>query len=142
MPFSQTSQPRPQAPSVGFSQSSSTKAHVVLLQVEAERFERAEVELEDVVRRRLQHHLVLVVVLHAVRVLAVAAVLGAARRLHVGGLPRLRADGAQEGGGVAGAGADFHVVGLEQGTALFVPVLLETQDDFLKVDSWLGSALF
>ena len=79
MPFSQTSQPRPQAPSVGFSQSSSTKRMSFVLQVEAERLERAEVELEDVGRRRLQHHLVLVVVLQAVRVLAVAAVLG--RRL-------------------------------------------------------------
>jgi hypothetical protein len=52
--------------------------------------------------------------------------------LHVGGFPRLRADGAQEGGGVAGAGADFHVVRLEQGAAFVAPVLLQAQDDFLK----------
>ncbi len=79
--------------------------------------------------------------LHAVRVLAVAAVLGAARRLDVGGFPRLGADGAQEGGGMAGAGADFHVVGLQQGAALLVPVLLQAQDDFLKawVYCWSSS---
>jgi len=108
------------------------ETHVVFLEVEAEGFERAEVKLEDVVRRGLQNHLILVVVLHAVRVLAVAAVLGAARGLHVGRFPGFGADRAQEGGGVAGAGTDFHVVGLQQGAALVAPVLLEAQDDFLK----------
>ena len=108
------------------------ETYVVLLEVEAERFEGAEIQLQNIVRRRLQHHLILVVMLHAIRVLAVATVLGAARRLHVGGLPRLRADGAQEGGGVAGAGADFHVVGLQQGAALFAPVLLQAKNDLLK----------
>jgi len=89
MPFSQTSQPSPQAPSVGFSQSSSDEAHIVGLQVEAERFERAEVEIEDVGGRGLQHDLVLVVVLKPVRVVAVAAVLRSPARLHVGRLPGL-----------------------------------------------------
>src|SRR6202012_3946144 len=76
--------------------------------------------------------LVLVVVLQAVRVLAVAAVLGAAAGLHVGGLPRLGAERAQEGGGVAGARADFHVVGLQQGAALLVPVVLQAKNDLLE----------
>ncbi len=108
------------------------EAHVILLEVEAERFERAEIEFENVRRRGLEHHLVLVVVLHAVGVLAVAAVLGAARGLHVGGLPRLGAERAQEGGGVRGAGADLHVVGLQEGALLLVPECLEAQDDLLK----------
>jgi hypothetical protein len=55
------------------------EADVVGLQVEAHRLQRAQVQLQDVGRRGLEHHLVLVVVLQAVRVLAVAAVLG--RRL-------------------------------------------------------------
>ena len=108
------------------------EAHVVLLEVQAERFERAEIEFENVVRRRFQDHLVLVVMLHAVRVFAVATILRAARRLDVGGLPWFGADGAQESGGVAGAGADFHIVGLQQRAAFIAPVLLQTQDDFLK----------
>ena len=78
-------------------------------------------------RRRLEHHLVLVVVLQPVRVLAVAAVLGAAARLHVGGLPGLGAERAQEGRGVAGAGADLHVVGLQQRAALLGPVGLQSR---------------
>ena len=121
MPFSHTSQPRPHAPSVGFSQSSSTKRTSFLLEIEAERLERAEVEIEDVRRRRLQHDLVLVVVLQPVGILAVAAVLRAARRLHVRGAPRLRAERAQERRRVRRAGADLHVVGLQQRAALARP---------------------
>jgi hypothetical protein len=61
-----------------------------------------------------------------------AGFLRPARRLHVGGAPRLRADRAQEGAGVEGAGADFHIVWLEQGAALLVPVGLQGQDNLLK----------
>ena len=108
------------------------EADVVRLQVEAERLERAEVEVEDVGGRRLENDLVLVVVLQPVRVLAVAAVLGATARLHVGGLPRLGPESAQERRGVAGAGADLHVVGLEQRAAALGPVRLQAQDDLLE----------
>ena len=55
----------------------------MLLQVDADRLERGEVEVEHVVRGRLQEHLVLVVLLEAERVLAVASVRGADRRLDV-----------------------------------------------------------
>ena len=86
------------------------------------------------IRDRLQDDLVLVVMLQTVRVFTVATILRAARGLHVGGIPRFRADGAKECGGVKGAGADFDIVGLEQCAPLFVPEILETQNDFLK--SW------
>src|SRR5690606_13278704 len=77
-------------------------------------------------------YLVLVVVLQPVGVLAIAAVLRSARGLDVGGAPRFGPDRAQEGGRVEGAGADLHVVRLEQRAALAVPVLLESQDDSLE----------
>ena len=105
---------------------------VVLLQIEPQGFERAQVQLQDVVGRGLEDHLELVVVLQAVGVLAIAAILGAAAGLHVGGLPGLWADGAQEGGGVRSAGADFHVIGLEQCAAVFGPVGLQFQNDLLE----------
>ena len=38
-----------------------------------------------------------------------------------------------------GAGADFHVVGLQQGAALRAPVLLQTQDDFLEGGLFRGT---
>ena len=65
------------------------EADVVGAGVDAQRAQAVDVELLDVARRGLEHHLVLVVVLQAVGVVAVAAVLGAARRLDVGGVPVL-----------------------------------------------------
>jgi hypothetical protein len=114
------------------------EADVVLLQVETQGFQGTEIQLQDVLRRRLQHHLELVIVLQAVRVLAVAAVLGPAAGLHVGGLPGLGAEGAQEGGGVAGAGADFEIVGLQQRATLLAPEFLEREDDVLESGHGLG----
>jgi len=108
------------------------EADVVFFQIEAQRFERAQIQLQDVGRCRFQHHLVLVVVLQAVGVFAVAAVFGAPARLHVSGLPGLGANGAQEGRGVAGARTHFHVVGLQQRAALCVPIGLEFQNDVLE----------
>ena len=66
----------------------------MLHEVDADRGQRAEVEVEHVFRRRLEDHLVLEVVLEAKRVLAVAPVGRADARLDVRGLhgcgPRLR----------------------------------------------------
>src|SRR5882724_3393551 len=108
------------------------KTDVVLLRVDAERDERLQVALLDVRRRRLEHHLVLVIVLQPVRILAVAAVLGAARGLHVGGVPRLRTYRAQESRGMERARAHLHVVGLQQHAALAIPELVEPQDQLLE----------
>ena len=88
------------------------KPDVVLLQIKAQRFERTQVQLQNVGRGRLQHHLVLVVMLQSIGVLAIATVFRAAAGLHIGGLPGLGANGAQKGSRVGGACADFHVVGL------------------------------
>ena len=65
------------------------EADVVFLEVKAERFERAQIQLQDVAGRGLQHHLVLVVVLQAVGVLTITTIFGAAARLHISSLPGL-----------------------------------------------------
>ncbi len=94
------------------------EADVVFFCIDADGAQRVEIEVLDVVRRRLEHHLVLVVMLQAVGVVAVAPILGAARGLHVRRLPRFRADGAQERRGVERARAHLHVVRLQQHAAL------------------------
>ena len=132
MPSHQHSQPRPQAPSVGLSQSSSTKrmsCSAISMPIARERFE---IELLQVLRRRLQDHLKLVIVLQPVRVLAIAPVLRPARGLHIGGVPGLRPERAQRGGGMEGAGADFHVIGLQDDAALLGPEILQRQDQPLE----------
>ncbi len=91
-----------------------------------------QIELLDVVGRRLQDDLELVVVLQPVGVLAVAAVLGAARGLDVGAAPGLGPERAQGGRGVERAGTHLHVVGLQDHAALVRPELLERQDETLE----------
>ncbi len=100
------------------------EADVVLFEIKAQRFQRTQIQLKDVGRSRFQHNLKLVVMLQTIRIFTVAAILGTAGRLHISSAPGLRPQCAQEGGGVRGARADFHVVGLQQRAALLVPVIL------------------
>ena len=100
------------------------KADVVLQRRNTQFFERIEIQLLDILRRGLERHLKLVIVLQAVGIVAVAAVFGAAAGLHIGGKPRLGAERAQAGGGVAGAGAHFHIERLQHHAALRGPEIL------------------
>jgi hypothetical protein len=106
---------------------------VVLGGIDPERAQGLEVQVLNVVGRGLEHHLVLVVVLQAVGVLAVPAVLRTARRLHVGRVPRLGADRAQERRGVERARAHLHVVGLEEHASAVTPERLEAEDEVLEI---------
>ena len=126
-PSSQTSQPRPHAPSAGRGPVVLDEAHVVGAHVDAERLEAAEVELLRVARVGLEDHLELGVGLQPVRVLAVAGVVGAHARLDVGDAPRLRAEHAQEGGRVEGTGADLGVERLHGHSAAFGPVPVQRE---------------
>ena len=96
------------------------------------RFERGEIEILEIGRRGLQNHLELIVMLHPVGVLAIAAVLGPAAGLRIGGAPGLGPERAQGGGGVKGARAHLHVVGLQDHAALLRPIALQGQDQTLK----------
>jgi hypothetical protein len=62
--------------------------------------------------------------LHAVGVLTVAGIVGANRGLDVGHVPGLRAEHAQEGGRVHGAGSHLGVIGLPDQAALVGPKVL------------------
>ncbi|KPW22529.1 Uncharacterized protein ALO83_04865 [Pseudomonas cannabina pv. alisalensis] len=108
------------------------KTHVMHQRIEADVFERAQVQFLEVVRVRLENHLKLVVMLQAVRILAVTAVSRATAWLYVSGIPGFRAYGAQKRGSVERAGAYFHIVGLKYHATLFCPVLLEGEDQVLE----------
>ena len=100
----------PQAPSVGDSQLSSSNLMSCLRKIDADGFEAAQILIDDVVGRRLQDHLQLLVLVQAIGILAVAAVGRAAAGLHVRDAIRLRTEHAQKRFGAHGARADFHVV--------------------------------
>ena len=108
------------------------KTNVVLFKIKPQSFERAQIQIQNVGRRRLQHHLVLVVVLKAVGVLAIATIFRTAAGLHIGSLPWLWANGAQKSSGVRSACTHFHVIGLQQCAALSVPIGLQFQNDLLE----------
>ena len=136
-PSSQTSQPRPQARDGGLLPVVLHKADVVLARVDADGFQRIEIDLLRVARVRLEDDLELVMLLEAVGVLAVTAIIGAHGGLDIGHVPRLGPQHAQEGSGVHGPGADLGVVGLpEQGAALG-PELLEGENDGWKEAFWI-----
>lgn len=95
-------------------------------------FSEPRYRLLEVGRVWLEHYLELVVVLQAVWVFAIPPVGRATARLHVGGVPGLWADGAQERGGMESAGAYFHIVGLKHHTTLSCPVVLQGEDQVLE----------
>ena len=109
------------------------KADIVLARVDADRFERVEIDLLRVTGIRLEDHLELVMLLEAVGVLAVAPVVRADGRLDVRHVPRLGTEDAQKGGGVHRPGADLGVIGLPDDSAAVRPELLEGEDDLLEV---------
>ena len=92
----------------------------------------AEVLVLDVRRGRLEDHLELLVLVEAVRVLAVAAVGGPARGLHVADLPRPRAEHAEEGLRVHRARPHLGVPRLVDEAAPLRPEALEREDDLLE----------
>ena len=100
--------------------------------VQANGGQRTQVELLGVDRRGLDEHLELIVVLHAVGILAVAAVGGTAAGLRIAGAPLGGTERAQRGRGMEGTGTDLGVVGLHNNATLLAPVLLEAQDDVLE----------
>ena len=108
------------------------EAHVVLPRVDAAGLERVEVDLLDVVGRRLEDHLELVVLEQAVRVLAEAAVVGPARRLHVGDLPVLGPEHAEQRLGMRGAGADLEIERLLDQAAARRPEGGQLEDEVLE----------
>ena len=109
------------------------EADVVLLGIDAETFETFQIKLLDVVGRRLQDDLELMVLVKTIRVVAVSSVRRTTRRLDVGDIPRLGAQNAQEGRRVHRTRSLLHIIRLRQDAALLAPELLQSEDDLLKL---------
>jgi len=114
------------------------KADIVLARVDAQRFERLQVDLLRVAGVGFQDHLELVVHLQAVGVFAVAAVIRAHRGFHIAHIPGLGSQHAQEGGRVIGAGAYLGVIRLPDQAALARPVILQREHNRLKIERFFS----
>ena len=112
--------------------------YVVVRRVDAEAHEARQIYVLDIEGRGLHDHLELVVVLEPVRVLAVPAVGGPPRRLHVGGIPGFRAEDLEERGRVEGARPHFHVIGLPYHAPPARPEFLQLHDQVLEVHDTLS----
>ena len=122
----------PQAPRAGDSQLSSSKRTSCCRGIDAAGLERVEVDLLDLVGRRLEDHLELVVLEEAIRILAEAAVVGPPRRLHVGDLPVFGSEDAEERLGMRRAGADLEVERLLDQAAARRPEGGQLEDEVLE----------
>ncbi len=100
--------------------------------VDAQSLQALEVELLGVAGVRLQDDLVLDVHLHPIGVFAVAAIVGAVRRLHVTHVPRLRSQHTQHCGGVHSAGSHLLAVRLPDDASLVGPKMFQAHDDLLE----------
>ena len=108
------------------------KSDVVQRHIDPDGTQRTKVQLLQVRRAGFDDDLVLVIVLPPVGAVTIAAICRTPRGLHIGCSPRLRSQTAQCGCRVECSGPHFHVVGLQHGTALPGPIMLEPQDYFLE----------
>ena len=108
------------------------EADVVLSRIEADGGQRIQVQLLGVLGARLNEHLELVIVLHAIGILAIAAIGGTAAGLRVARAPRLLAEAAKQRGGVERTGTHLGIVGLHNGAAMAGPILLELENHLLE----------
>ncbi len=94
--------------------------------------DRAQVKLLHILGRRLQDHLVLVIVLQPVGILAIAAIGGPAGGLDIGRVPGPGPQGSQGRGGMESARAHLIVIGLQDQAALPRPIVLQGQNKVLE----------
>src|SRR5213594_912417 len=92
----------------------------------------AKIQRLDIVRGRLEHHLVLVIVLQSSRVFAVSAVRRTTTGLWVARPPGLRAEGSQEGRGMEGASSHLEIIRLVNDAALVGPIAVQREEQLLK----------
>ena len=111
------------------------ETHIVLVWIQADSRQRIKIQFLTVYRRRLNKYLELVIVLHTVGVLAITTVGWTTARLRIAGPPGIFAQGTQQGCSMECTRTDLGVIRLHDDTALFSPILLETQDDFLERES-------
>ena len=87
------------------------EADIMLALVDAQCLQRSQIQLLRIARIRLQDHLILVILLHAIGILSEASVIGAHRRFDISDAPGFRTEHAQGGRRIARPGADLHIIG-------------------------------
>jgi len=91
------------------------------LQVDSQALKTLQIEILDVSRGRFHYYLELIVVLQAVRILAIAPVSRPAGRLNICYVPCIRPEDTQKSGRVKGSRTYLHIKRLMENTPLIGP---------------------
>jgi hypothetical protein len=100
----------------------------MLAQINSDRVERFKIEILHIIRGRFQDDLQLSVFEQSIRVLAIAAVCGPARGLHIRHPVGIRTEDAKESFRRHGTCANLNVVWLLQHAAVLSPKCLQAKD--------------
>src|SRR5439155_6739654 len=105
---------------------------VVLAQIDPDRLQAFQIQIDHVIRRGLEDYLQLLVLVQPVGIFAVTAIGGPAAGLYIGHAVRIRPKHAQESLRRHGAGADLAIVGLLNHAILRGPITFQLENDLLK----------
>ena len=109
------------------------KTDIVLFDLYADGLQAFQIQVLDVFRAWLDQYLKLIVVLQAVGVFAITPVLGPSAGLRVGNGYGFGAKRSEKGARMEGSGTHLNVVRLDQIAALSCPIVLQSEDNILKV---------
>ena len=109
------------------------KPDVVFLRIDAQLLEAFQIEALNIVGRRFQHDLVLVVVLHAVGIFPVPAISWTAAGLRIRSTPGFRPEGTEERSGMECARAHFQIIGLVDDTPAVGPKTMQGENEVLEI---------
>jgi hypothetical protein len=105
---------------------------IVLLRVNPQLGQTLQIQGLNVVGRRFQYNLILIVVLHAIRVFTVPSIRRTPAWLGIGGPPGLWAKGPEKRGRVKGSCAHLKIIGLKNDAALLSPIVMQCEDEILE----------
>lgn len=106
---------------------------VVLFRIDPQARQTFKIQLLDIVRSGLQHHLILIVVLHTVWIFTVAPISGTTAGLGISGAPGFRSQRPEKGRWMECAGSHLHIVGLMNDTAPIGPKAVQGKNQILII---------
>ena len=109
------------------------KADIMLRRIDTEHLQAFDIHLLDVVGRRLDDDLILVIMLKPVGVFSISSVCWSSGRFNVSYAPGLGTENTQCRSGIHRTGADFQVVRLLDDATLRSPKMLKAHNYLLKI---------
>ncbi len=94
--------------------------------------EALKIQVLRIRRSRLQHNLILEIMLEAIRIVPISTIRRSSAGLHIRRTPRFGTYGAEKGRRVKCAGSFFRIIRLNQDAVVGFPKLMKGENDILK----------